>query len=125
MGIGQRFFDAPQFAAQLARFIYFMRFFHANDLTISAAAQLSHPAHHRTGPFDLVFALHSVGTTLACFYLAHALHLKPLAITNCLHGYLVFFIAKYQSISGRDPHYQLSTINHQLSTINYWSAAPF
>src|SRR5438876_12269737 len=68
-----------------------MRFFHANDLTISAAAQLSHPAHHRTGPFDLVFALHSVGTTLACFYLAHALHLKPLAITNCLHGYLVFF----------------------------------
>src|SRR5207247_6208476 len=91
-----------------------MRFFHANDLTISAAAQLSHPAHHRTGPFDLVFALHSVVTTLAGFYLAHALHLKPLAITNCLHGYLVFFITKYQSISGRDP------ICHLPSAVCYW-----
>src|SRR6266436_5323528 len=90
MRIGQRFFNSSQFAAELARFIYFMSFFHSNDLTIAAAAQLPHPAHHRSAPFDFVFALHSVGTTLACFHLAHALHFKPFAITNCLHGYLVF-----------------------------------
>src|SRR6266487_1761263 len=120
MGIGQRFFDAPQFAAELAHFIYFMSFFHANDLTIAAAAPLPHPAHHRSAPFDFVFALHSVGTTLACFHLAHALHFKPFAITNCLHGYLVFFITKYQSISGRDPsiQYPASSIAH--SYLSAW-----
>src|SRR6266436_1353157 len=116
MGIGQRFFDAPQFAAELARFIYFMSFFHPNDLTIADAAQLPHPAHHRSAPFDFVFALHSGGTTLACFHLAHALHFKPFAITNCLHGYLVFFITKYQPISGRDPNCELPTFNVQLPT---------
>src|SRR5438477_6784953 len=91
-----------------------MRFFHANDLTISAAAQLSHPAHHRIGPFDLVFALHSEGTTLACFHLAHALHFKPFAITNCLHGYLVFSLPSTNLFQDGT---RTSNIEHRTSNI--------
>src|ERR1700690_682259 len=90
-----------------------MSLFHANDLTISAAAQLAHPTHHRSGPFDLVFALHSVGTTLACFHLAHALHFKPFAITNGLHGYLVFSLPSTNLFQDGT-----ATMNNQFSIFN-------
>jgi hypothetical protein len=90
MGIGQRFFDASQFAAELARFIYLMSFFHANDLTIAAAAQLPHPAHHRSAPFDLVFTLHGLSTELPGFHFPHSLHFEGVTISNYFHGTWIF-----------------------------------
>ena len=47
MRIGQRFLGPPQFAAQPGGFIYFISFFHANDLTISCRCQTAAPTASR------------------------------------------------------------------------------
>jgi len=124
MRIGQRFFDSSQFTAELTRLIYFMSFFHSDDLTILATAELPHPTHHRRGRFDSILALHRGSTGFPGLHLTHALHFEGFAVANYGHRYSVLFITKYQPISGRDPFPYLPSSNFERPTVPPSSATP-
>src|SRR5208283_1426116 len=79
--------------AQSGRFIDFAGFFHANNLTILAAAELPHPANNCAPPADVVLALHGLRTEVAGFHFPHRLHFKGVTISNYfiyLHSTWIF-----------------------------------
>src|ERR1041384_32937 len=117
MRIGQRFFDFAQLAPELLALIYFIRFFHADHLTISATAELPHPTDHGPNALDFVLTPNRPGARFAAFHFSHQLQFEGLAITNHVHRYLGFSVPKYQPISGRDLGYELPTTNQPMMPI--------
>jgi hypothetical protein len=88
--IGQGLFGPPQMPPQLAHFIHFVGSFHADDLTIFAAAQLPHPVHNRVVAFDAVLTLHGLGSDFTAFHLPDSLHFEAVTITNYFHDTWIF-----------------------------------